>query len=166
MKQIYNKELKTADLIEDIATPPEGWTDQSPKWVEFEVWDNENNCWGISFNLIKEKKKNDITKAFDDELSDGFYYSEVLGINVDYRRGANKNDLQNVQSLISSMERNNISKTKYRGYDEHKEVTVNDLKLLAAEMEDHGLALYQKKWLLRSNIDKVKTQEELDNIQW
>jgi hypothetical protein len=166
MKQIWNTETKVADLINEGQSIPFGWTEQSPKWVEFEAWDDENNCWGISFDLMKEKKKNDITKAFDDELSNGFYYSEILGINVDYRRGANKNDLQNVQSLISSMERNNISKTKYRGYDEHKEVTVNDLKLLAAEMEDHGLALYQKKWTIRSNIDKVKTKEELDNIQW
>lgn len=55
--QIYNKELKTSDLIEDTATPPEGWTDQSPRWTMYEAWDYVNDCWGESEEL-KMKAEN------------------------------------------------------------------------------------------------------------
>lgn len=57
MKAIYNKELKTSDLIENLATPPDGWTDQPPRWTEFEAWDYENDCWGESEEL-KVKAEN------------------------------------------------------------------------------------------------------------
>ena len=166
MKQIYNKNTKVADLIDDNAAPSEGWTSQPPRWCEFEVWDLQNDCWGLSFDLMKEKKKRDITQAFDNELSNGKFMSTILGIEVDYRRGANKNDMQNVQALISYMERNEVESVIYRGADHHKEATLSDLQALLHEMEDYGLYLYQKKWSVRDAASRCETQEELDLVNW
>ena len=166
MKQIYNKQTKVADLINDSAEVPGEWTEQHPRWCEFEAWDLQNDCWGISFDLIKEKKKKDITQAFDNELSNGKFMSAVLGIEVDYRRGANKNDMQNVQALISYMERNEVTSIVYRGADHHTEATLENLKTLLHEMEDYGLYLYQKKWSVRDAASRCETQEELDEVNW
>jgi hypothetical protein len=57
-KSIYNKETKVADLINEELSIPSGWTEQSPKWIEFEIWDDENNCWGISLELKKKYENN------------------------------------------------------------------------------------------------------------
>lgn len=166
MKQIYNKELKTSDLIDDMSTPPEGWTDQAPRWTMYEAWDYVNDCWGESFDLIKKAKKSEIVQSFDKALSDGKFMSTVLEIEVDYRRGANKNDMQNLQTLISYMKRNSISETVYKGYEEDKTCSVSDLEVLLTEMEDYGLYLYQKKWQLEQDAAVCNNKEELDKIVW
>ena len=62
MKEIYNKETKVADLIEDTATPPEGWTDIAPRWTEFEAWDDTKG-WHDSEEL-KQKKESHIKTIF------------------------------------------------------------------------------------------------------
>jgi len=167
MKAIYNKELKTADLIEDTATPPKGWTDQVPNWTEFESWDSVNDCWGESLDLMKLKKQRDISLSFENNFSNGYFLSSALGIEVDCRRAGMKNDLQNVQGLISYMSRNSIAKINYVGYTEIKaNVTPAMLTALLAEMEDYALQMYEKKWGLLQRVDGCITKEELEGIVW
>ena len=167
MKPIYNKETKVADLIEDNATPPSGWTDQPPRWTEFEAWDYDNDCWGESLLLMKGKKSSEITQAFEDNFSNGHFMSSAIGIEVDCRRAEMKNDLQNVQGLISYMNRNSIPSINYVGYSEIKQsVTSGMLTALLAEMEDYALQMYEKKWTLLQQVESAATKEDLGGIQW
>ena len=67
MKQIYNKQTKIADLIEDNATPPEGWTDKHPRWTKYEAWDDTKG-WHDSDELKIKKEKQKRIVEIDTEL--------------------------------------------------------------------------------------------------
>ena len=58
MKAIYNTTTKVADLIEDTAKPPTGWTDKHPRWQRYEFWDGSN--WSVPENveelILKDKE--------------------------------------------------------------------------------------------------------------
>lgn len=119
------------------------------------------------FIKIKLTKINEIITAFENELQNGHFISTILGIEVDCRRSITKNDKQNVEGLISNMTRNSKAFINYVGYTEIKQnVTINDLQILVAEMEDHVLGLYEKKWMKQSEIENTSTIEELNNINW
>ena len=146
---------------------------------EYEIYDEDikdirqkNNKELCNDNVItlgefKNRKLREIYNSFDKELSEGFFKSAVLGIDVDCRREGTKNDLQNVQGLISYMERNGVETTNYVGYSEVKDnVTTEMLNALIIEMEDHVLSLYQKKWALESQISSASDSETLNNINW
>ena len=89
-----------------------------------------------------------------------------MQIEVDCRRSGEKNDLQNVQGLISYLERNRETETIYVGYSESKTVTIQMLKSLCTEMEDHVLALYHKKWQLEEQVKNTNDIELLKDIKW
>ena len=119
------------------------------------------------FIKIKLTKINEIITAFDKELEGGHFMSASLGIEVDCRRSDRKNDKQNVEGLISNMVRNSKATVNYVGYSEIKTgVTKTQLEELVAEMEDHVLGLYEKKWLKQDEINNASTIEEVININW
>lgn len=108
-----------------------------------------------------------ITSAFDKEIESGHFMSTTLGIEVDCRRSSTKNDKQNVEGLISNISRNSKSTVDYVGYSEIKTgVTKAQLEVLVAEMEDHVLALYEKKWIKQSEIQLATTIEQVKAITW
>lgn len=107
-----------------------------------------------------------IKRCFDGEFIDGHFPSSTLKIEVDFRRTNTKNDLQNLESVISYMTRYEVAETIYRGYTESVSATLDELNLLKSEMEDYGLELYNRKWLKESNIDMAKTIEEVKSIEW
>ena len=119
------------------------------------------------FIKIKSTKLNEITSSFENELQNGHFLSVTLGIEVDCRRSATKNDKQNVEGLISNMSRNSKATVNYVGYSEIKtNVTKTQLETLVAEMEDHVLALYEKKWMKQSEIQSATTVEQVKAIGW
>jgi hypothetical protein len=119
------------------------------------------------FLKLQNAKLNEIIFSFDSEIAAGHFASSALGIDVDCRRSGLKNDLQNVQGLISYMSRKSISSIEYVGYSETiTGVTVSMLESLCAEMEDYVLALYQKKWSLEVMVAAAKTETELKAIAW
>ena len=126
-----------------------------------------NKLWDRSkFDQYKQEKLDLIINQFNNELSNGNFDSTTLGIKIDCRRNLNKNDLQNVQGLISNMTRYSIQSINYIGYTEIAVATVEKLTSLANEMEDHVLGLYQKKWQLEEQIKNVLTIESLEAITW
>jgi len=169
MKQIYNKETKVADLIEDTATPPEGWTAKAPNWVMYEAWDYTNDCWGVSFELMKDKKRRDIKNSFEQQMSKDSFMSETIGIEVDCRRNASDNDIQNVQGLIDDYDNLKQEEKYYVGVNDVTQfpLTLEELIALKIEMSRYGRKeLYKKKWMKESEINACNTKEELDSIKW
>jgi hypothetical protein len=78
-----------------------------------------------------------------------------------------KNDKQNVEGLISNMTRKGKSKINYVGYSEIcPNVTKEMLTNLVGEMEDYVLGLYEKKWILQTQIENTSNIEEVKNIKW
>jgi hypothetical protein len=142
---------------------PENFTLKEPIKDKPCKWENED--WVIDEEIYKQIKKSEIINSFNNELSNGKFTSTALGIEVDCRRSNIKNDLQNVQGLISHMNRNSKSTVTYIGYSESVEATKSKLEILCNEMEDYVLGLYQKKWQLEQSIDTA-TMEELENIKW
>ncbi len=120
-----------------------------------------------NLEMAKEAQVPIITSAFDKEIETGHFMSTALGIEVDCRRSDRKNDKQNVEGLISNMSRNSKSTVNYVGYSEVKTgVTKEQLETLVAEMEDHVLALYEKKWNLQMQIQNATTIQEVNVILW
>ncbi len=123
---------------------------------------SENN----NLKIAQEKQKKLVVEGFEKELKEGHFMSSILGIEADCRRSGIKNDLQNVQGLISFMERTGQSETNYVGYTETVRTTVNSLKALCGEMEDFVLSLYNKKWSLENQINTASTIDEVKQINW
>jgi hypothetical protein len=116
---------------------------------------------------IKSAKINEIISTFENELQTGHFMSMALDIEVDCRRSSSKNDKQNVEGLISNMSRNSKSTVDYVGYSEIcPNVTQAQLTELVAEMEDHVLRLYEKKWVLQTQIENASTINKVKNINW
>lgn len=120
-----------------------------------------------NLEMAKEAQLPFITMGFDKELEEGHFLSSTLGIEVDCRRSDKKNDKQNVEGLISNMTRNSKATVNYVGYSEIKTgVTKTQLEELVAEMEDHVLGLYEKKWMKQSEIQSATTIQEVKSISW
>ena len=130
------------------------------------LWDGEkviDNRLGVA----KEKQKQEISEAFENNIAAGFFRSEALGIDVDYRRSGVKNDLQNVEALVSYMEKELISSVIYKGYeDQTTPANLQQLKSLIAEMQAYGVFLHNKKDTLKAQIDAAETIEAVKNIVW
>jgi len=116
--------------------------------------------------LAKANKALEISDNFEQELQEGHYMSEVIGIEVDLRRGHSKNDLQNVANLLAYMERKSMETIEYVGYSETKIITFAELQSLQEEMQERGLGLYQKKWTLLNTVSNAATVEDIDQIAW
>ena len=99
-------------------------------------------------------------------MSTGSFKSTALGIDVDCRRSDAKNDYQNVQGLLSRMDRESIDSITYVGVSESCTATKAQIQALIYEMEDHVAALYAKKWALEAQIEAATSAEELEQITW
>jgi hypothetical protein len=130
-------------------------------------YDLLNKEWIEDIDVIKNIKKNEIVSSFETEFQNGHFPSTSLGIEVDCRRTMTKNDKQNVEGLISNMTRKGKSKINYVGYSEIcPNVTKEMLTNLVGEMEDYVLGLYEKKWILQTQIENTSNIEEVKNIKW
>ena len=112
----------------------------------------------------RTNKLNEIVSSFNEQLSNGYFMSTALGIEVDCRRSGIKNDLQNVQGLVSFLERRGDTETHYVGYSGTVLATVDQLKTLCTEMEDHVLRLYEQKWQLGGVVKLAETRYQIKNI--
>lgn len=115
----------------------------------------------------KDEKKDEITVAFKKEISDGHFFSQGLQIDVDYRRSGTENDLQNVEALISFMTVNSISETVYSGYkSQTAPATLQQLKDLVFEMKTYGVYLYNRKKVIKEQIEAAESIAEVKEITW
>lgn len=178
-KIVNNQIIKKTDIemyIDGTKNPPEKYkletceiTIDNPegykltyKTMEEQLIDND-----ITIEDYKQYKTNLILSSFENEFENGHFMSASLGIEVDCRRSNSKNDKQNVEGLISNMSRKSKTPINYVGYSEIKTgITKTQLETLVAEMEDHVLGLYEKKWVLQTQIENATTIDDLNNIIW
>jgi len=161
----YDKETSQKIVINSLNEDINNLT----KEVPIEGYPNkfENDIWVIDIDKFKKLKEFEIINAFNNEISNGKFMSTTIEIEIDCRRSNLKNDLQNVQGLISYMTRNSLTVTDYKGFSETKVgVTIAQLNSICNEMEDHVFDLYNKKWALEAQIQSAITVEQLNQIKW
>lgn len=126
--------------------------------------------------LLNEQKVirlRQVSKAFEDILANGHFFSQALQLEIDCRRNSTKNDLQNVENIIEFLTlTNGQGLDMYRGYTDPEtcetqyayNVTLSQLQQVKLEMIQYGLQLYNRKWQLEDAIANAQTQSELDAI--
>ena len=122
--------------------------------------------WVLALDDAKSAKLREITAAFDDSFLNGSFLSTTLGIEVDCRRSGTKNDYQNIQGLLSMMQRGNIASTTYVGVSESVTATKEQIQQVLNEMEDYSIAMYKRKWDCEAAIAAAETAEALQAITW
>lgn len=165
--KLYGCETKEETEIREAGKVPadfEGFTTKPPQG--FCKWDNAAQDWVFDLEACRNAKLEEISFAFDNALENGSFTSSTLGIDVDCRRGSAKNDLQNVQGLISYLERSSAESTTYVGVSEAVPATPAQLKSLACEMEDHVLGLYNRKWALEAQARSAASEADLKAVVW
>lgn len=116
-----------------------------------------------SLEDLKAQKLFEVKMAFENERANGYIFSESLQKNID----ANVTSLTNIQGLVTLMTANGITTSQFRCKDNSfTEVTVEQLKTMMLEIIEFGNSLYNKKWLLESQIDSSITVEEIKSISW
>jgi len=124
-------------------------------------------------NEQKQIKLQQVSKTFEDTIANGYFFSQSLQIDIDCRRSDIKNDLQNVDNLITFLTSTNTQTIDvYRGYTNPEtnetqyayNVTLEQLQQVKLEMIQYGLQLYNKKWQLEDAITNAQTLEELNSI--
>jgi hypothetical protein len=138
-----------------IYIPEEGW-------IVF-----ENKLWKLA-DIAKYKTDRIavIQDSFDNAMATGYFMSTALGINIDCRRAATKNDLQNIQTLLAKMNREGWTSVEYVGYTETKVATKANIEAMIIEMEDYALGLYQYKWVKWSAIQAATTIQQIEAVVW
>lgn len=120
-----------------------------------------------NLDMAKTFKYEEISASYQQEFITGFYHSDVLGIDVDYRRNGTYNDLQNVEVLINVMTSTGQTETVYSGYEDQKApATFQQIKDLKKEMELYSVILYNKKKGLEKNIDDATTIAQVKAVTW
>jgi len=115
----------------------------------------------------KDIKYQEISHSYNQEFISGYFHSEVLGIDIDYRRNTTKNDLQNIEVLIEVMTDENITETEFKGYQKQKTIaTLSQIKAMRKEMLLYSTTLYGKKESLENAITNAQTVEVLNSITW
>ena len=172
LKILYklDKIIITEDFLERPYEPKEWLKDSQGNDlpIEMVLFDEAQNIFvDDSLNFYKKKQLEKLSVDFYEYLKRGHFYSEVLGIDVDYRRDSTKNDLQNVEVLIEVMEAEGEKETIYKGYeDQTAPATIDQLKLLAKEMKIFGIYLYRRKYEIEERIKQAQTIEEVLEYNW
>ena len=172
LKILYklDKIIITEDFLERPYEPKEWLKDSQGNDlpIEMVLFDEVQNIFiDDSLNYYKRKQLEKLSVDFYAYLKRGHFYSEVLQIQVDYRRDSSKNDLQNVEVLIEVMEEAGETETVYKGYEDHTApATINQLKLLAKEMKSFGVYLYKRKYEIEDLIKQAQTIEEVLEYNW
>lgn len=125
---------------------------------------NKEKIFIPNFNEAKSSKQNDLQIKFAELFEKGFFESS-LGFTVDNRRYLDKNDKDNVKTMIGHMKRNNLSESLFVDMNNIKHIlTVMEWETLLEEMEDDGLNKYQWKWETEKQIEDCTTIEELEAV--
>lgn len=120
------------------------------------------------FQMLKAEKIEEIKKGFLNAFACGHFMSIALGIEVDCRRSADNNDLQNVEGLIADFDSLEGYEKYYVGYAETTEnqFTLEQLYALKKEMAAYGRSIYKRKWIFENQVTNADTPEDLTLIEW
>ncbi len=117
-----------------------------------------NGSFQIKLSVLKTQKLQEIKDKLLNEYQNGSFLCS-LGFRVDNRRYEDKNDKDNVQSLIDLgipyfKDSDNVMHT----------LTMDNMTQIKKEMSEDGLSKYQKKWALQDAVNNATTIEELQAI--
>ena len=119
----------------------------------------KNGGFVLKLDVIKGRKLSELTDIFEKQFQYGKFLSS-LGFYVDNRRYGDKNDKDNIQSLID------IGITVFKDADNNfHNVTLEQLQIIKLEMTQDGLKKYQTKWYYEGLIQSAQSVEELESIQ-
>lgn len=176
-KVIYNTQDCTQNKICDTIELPDGYTSIPPILGKPCIWNQELQQWVVDdaqyLAQLKKLKLQEVSTGFQYALSNGHFFSQTLQIEIDCRRNAVQNDLQNVQNIIKylvSMQAPGLS--EYRGYTNPEtletayaqNVSLEQLQQIEIEMIGYGLILYNTKWAFENAINNAQSIEELNAI--
>ncbi len=129
-----------------------------------------NNQWipKRTLSSSKEQKLSEISSSFNKEtFEEGRFLSPTLGIIIDCRRTATKNDKQNVDGLIDLMKESGMTEIEFVGVSATKpKTTIAMLEKVKTEMSKFVYDQYQKKFALEKQIEQAKTIEAVEAIKW
>lgn len=110
-------------------------------------------------NDLKTAKKAEIKNSFNQAFLQGKAISglSIGEITLDCRR----EDLDNMRTLLAVMQRNYMTLTTIRDFNNQDHtVTLADVGLIVADLENYGIYLYGKKFQLDTAVDSI-TQEQM-----
>ena len=109
-----------------------------------------------------------IESGFAQEFDAGHFMSATIGIEVDCRRGGNRNDEQNIQGLIDDYVNLSPMEKHYVGFTETTtfELTLEQLTNLKLELIRYAKSNYVKKWTLEAEIQAATTIEQVKVVTW
>lgn len=124
--------------------------------------------WIESVELLNEKwvraknsKLEELNTKFDQDCGNAHCMSSV-GFEINADETANRN----ISSLIISLEATGQETIRFCAYDNSfHDVTLAQLKAMQLEIIVHAQAIYQRKWVLREQINATETIEELGAIE-
>jgi len=120
----------------------------------------------LTLDQAKTNKLAEISSAFDNEMRTGTALTKDSW-SIDARRSDTKNDLQNMQVLLSTMQRNGDISTMVKGADNMLySCWVEDIEALIVLLEETATARYNKKFMLESTVAAAQTIEIVESVQW
>lgn len=157
------------EVPDDFPEPPDifRYRYENGQWIEIQAPERL-----LTLEETKQIKLQEIQNSFINEMSNGYIDftipSSGIQVQVDARRRATNNDLQNVEGLIELITLNIIqAPVLYKCYDNEKyEMTLSDLQALKIALMAKGLQLYAKKHYLEDLVEQATTIEELEQIVW
>lgn len=160
------EEIESDSLIRLRSNPFKLYVPQ----LEFEITESKVTGTVVSKPLeladAKIIKRMEIKSKLSSALSIGKVTSAVIGIQIDCRRSANDDDVQNIDNLIYLIENELVNlPIEFIGVTES--VTINDidtLKEVKKEMVDYIYQQYQIKFEKNKLIEEATTIEELERI--
>ena len=126
-----------------------------------------NKIWELaSIEQYRNLKVISIQKAYDNEMAIGHFKSKILGIDIDCRKSAIKNDLSIVENLIKQMTVDSTKSIIFNGVKESATATKENLETLEVEMIRYTNELYNKKRSKFSEVEKALTIQDIEAVSW
>ncbi|MDX9694580.1 MAG: DUF4376 domain-containing protein [Bacteroidales bacterium] len=136
------------DLIRDIKNKK--WTTK-PKPSVLEILNNQKISKKLMINNIRDEK-----------IKEGVSYSGYI-FDTDDKSFANLNETLTILKLGIPLPENFTWRTK-----DNQNIPVNEEFLigLTGTLTNHKFSCYKKSWELKDEIDKAKTLDEINKINW
>lgn len=114
----------------------------------------------ISIDTIRNKKTNELNKAFSDINKKATIMSS-LGFSIDAGETANRD----ITGLITVMEATGLTDTQFcDANNEFHVVSLDDCKTMLLEIIQNAQAIYQQKWAYREYIATEDNVKDLNNL--
>lgn len=117
----------------------------------------------FTLSEIKARKLRMIDKEWLAAVQRGAFISQsIAGFKVDCRRNDKDNDIQNIQGLMTLITAGVTQEpVAWKGADEVRELTLEQLQALFVEMTGYGAETYQRKFVAQKALANAETVDEV-----